>query len=75
MTNNGVTNTKTITTTVRNELKASVQGYKLPTNKLFLLNTSAGVYDKAQWKIGENTYSTLDSVILDFEEVPSADEK
>lgn len=75
MTNNGVTNTKTITTTVRNELKASVQGYKLPTNKLFLLNTSVGVYDKAQWKIGENTYSTLDSVILDFEEVPSADEK
>lgn len=52
-----------------------MQGYKLPTNKLFLLNTSAGVYDKAQWKIGENTYSTLDSVILDFEEVPSADEK
>lgn len=41
VTNNGVTNTKTITVTVRNELKASVQAYRLPGDRLYVINTSA----------------------------------
>lgn len=75
VTNNGVSNTKTINIIVRNELKAGVQGYRLPNDQLYLLNTSVGVYDKAQWKIGEHSYTTLDNITLDFDSVPTADEK
>ncbi len=73
MTNNGVTNTKYHTIHVRNELKASVQGYKISDDKLFLLNTSQGVYDKAKWSIGDYASTQLESVTLDVKDVPNAD--
>lgn len=40
VTHNGVSNTKYQTIHVRNELKAGVQAYKIPGEKLYLLNTS-----------------------------------
>ena len=73
VTNNGVTNTKYHTIHVRNELKASVQGYKISDDKLFLLNTSQGVYDKAKWTIGNYSSTQLESVTLDVKDVPNAD--
>ncbi len=73
VTNNGVTNTKYHTIHVRNELKASVQGYKISDDKLFLLNTSQGVYDKAKWSIGDYASTQLESVTLDVKDVPNAD--
>lgn len=73
VTHNGVSNTKYQTITVRNELKASIQAYKLPNNKLFVMNTSQGVYDKALWNIGNFSSENLDSIIVDFDEIPSAD--
>lgn len=73
VTNNGVSNTKFTTVHVRNELKASTAGYKLPDNKLFLLNTSQGVYDKAKWTIGSFTSNQLESVIIDYNDISQAD--
>lgn len=56
-------------------MKAAAQGYRLPNNQLYLLNTSSGVYDKAQWKIGENSFTTLDNIVIDAQSIPTADEK
>lgn len=75
VTNNGVSNTKYQTISVRNELKASTQAYLLPNDKLYILNTSQGVFDKATWTIGDKSYENLDSLVLDLNDVPVADEK
>lgn len=73
VTNNGVSNTKYYTLSVRNELKASAVGYKLPDNRMYILNTSQGVYDKAQWKIGNFESTQLDSIILEEKDIPTPD--
>ena len=71
VTNNGVSNTKYHTVIVRNELKADVQIYKISDgknpDKLYIMNTSQGSYDKATWKIGNFSSETLDSVVLDMD--------
>lgn len=72
VTHNGVSNTKYQTVYVRNELKASVQAYKIPGDKLYLLNTSEGVYDKVLWNFGETNSDSLYSLVLDFDDIPPA---
>lgn len=74
VTNNGVSNTKYHSISVRNELKASVQGFKIPGDKVLIMNTSQGAYDKAKWTIGEFSSSQLESIILEASEIPEAAE-
>jgi PKD repeat protein len=66
--NNGVSNTKYQTIYVKNELKATVEGYQIG-DRIYLINTSRGSYDKVAWNIGtessENTYSHMISGSLD----------
>lgn len=75
VTNNWVSNTKYYTISVRNELKASYIGYKLPWDKLYLMNTSQGVYDTTQWTLGSFTSTQPEGVLVDFANLPKADEK
>lgn len=49
--NNGISNTKYQTIYVKNELKASVVGYRMG-DMTYFVNTSRGVYDSAKWLIG-----------------------
>jgi PKD repeat protein len=58
VTNNWVSNTKYITVTIKNPLKADFQWYTLPNWDVYLLNTSKWPYEKAAWNIwGEVTES------------------
>jgi PKD repeat protein len=54
VTNNGVSNTKYQTIYVKNILKASTRGYTLPNGDIYLINTSAWVYDKSVWNLGSD---------------------
>jgi hypothetical protein len=47
---NGVSNTKYQIVYVKNELKASVAGYRI-NDTVYFLNTSRGIYDSAKWNI------------------------
>ena len=75
VTNNGVSNTKYHTISVRNELKAKAIGYRLPNGQIYLLNTSQGVYDKAKWIIGSYESTQLDSILLDEKDISLDTEK
>lgn len=72
VTHNGVSNTKYQTIHIKNELKADVQVFRIPGEKLYLLNTSQGTYEKVSWKIGDATYNTPHSLVLDLDDVPVA---
>lgn len=65
VTNNGVSNTKFQTIHVKNKLKADIQGYKLPDNRIYLLNASEWVYDKAHWEFWNTTSESLNTLLLD----------
>lgn len=75
VTNNGVSNTKYHTILVRNELKASYIGFRLPDNKIYLMNTSRGKFDATAWKIGDFNASDPDGIIVDFADIPQSDTK
>lgn len=75
VTHNGVSNTKYHTVVVRNELKASYLGYKIPGDKLYLMNTSQGVFDTAKWTLGTFTSHQSDGVVIDFDDLPSVNDK
>ncbi|MBP9779181.1 PKD domain-containing protein [Candidatus Gracilibacteria bacterium] len=62
VTNNGVSNTKYITVTIKNPLKADFQGYTLPNGDVYLLNTSKGPYEKTSWNIGGEVTESLYSL-------------
>jgi PKD repeat protein/type IV secretory pathway VirB2 component (pilin) len=64
VTYNGVSNTKYQTIYVKNALKAQAQGYRLPDGTIYLLNASEGIYDKALWKIGDESTESLYSTII-----------
>jgi PKD repeat protein len=72
VTNNGVSNSKYQTIHVKNKLQASVYGYKLPDNRVYLINTSEGSYNKATWELGSTNSESLNSVILNADEVPTS---
>ena len=65
VTNNGVSNTKFQTIHVKNKLKADIQGYRLPDNRIFILNASEWVYDRAHWEFWDTTSESLNSLLLD----------
>ncbi|MBX9809839.1 PKD domain-containing protein [Candidatus Gracilibacteria bacterium] len=70
VTNNGVSNSKYQTIHVKNKLTANVEIYKLPDGRTYLMNTSDGVYDKANWEVGTITSETLSSLLLDASITP-----
>ncbi len=71
VTNNGVSNSKYQTIHVKNKLQASVYGYRLPDNRVYLINTSEGSYNKAVWELGLTNSESLNSVMLSANEVPT----
>jgi PKD repeat protein/type IV secretory pathway VirB2 component (pilin) len=64
VTNNGVSNSKYQTIHVKNKLKAAVYGYRLPDNKIFLMNASEGSYETAHWEIGSIVSESPTSVVI-----------
>ncbi len=52
VTNNGVSNSKYQKIQVKNKLKAGVYGYKLPDNRIYLMNASEGAYETSRWEVG-----------------------
>ncbi len=65
VTNNGVSNSKYQTIHVKNKLKAAAYGYRLPDNRVYLMNASEGSYDKAHWEIGTTLSDSPASVMID----------
>lgn len=61
VTYNGVSNSKYQTIIVKNELKAKVIGYRSD-DAVYLINTSAGVYDTTSWQVGEIRSDALYSI-------------
>jgi len=55
---NGSSNTKYQVIYVKNELKASVSGYRIG-DMTYILNTSRGTYDAAKWSVGGIDDSSL----------------
>jgi hypothetical protein len=72
VTNNGVSNSKYQIIHVKNKLKAAAYGYKLPDNKIYLMNASEGSYETARWDIGQMTSESPTSVVLDATGLPTA---
>lgn len=65
VTNNGVSNSKYQTIHVKNKLKAAVYGYRLPDNKIFLMNASEGSYEAAHWEIGSIVSESPTSIVIE----------
>lgn len=51
VTNNGVSNSKYQTIHVKNKLKAAAYAYKLPDDRIYLMNASEGSYEQVHWEI------------------------
>ncbi len=62
---NGVSNSKYQTMYVKNELSPNVSVFRKE-NKIFAINTSLGVFEKAQWTFWEATSNNLYSASYDF---------
>jgi PKD repeat protein len=73
VTNNGVSNTKYQTIYVKNILKASARGYALPNGDIYLINTSAWVYDKSVWNLGADLIESPYAVRIARENVGTGD--
>jgi PKD repeat protein len=65
VTYNGVSNTKYQTIYVKNELRAKVAWYRLPDGRVYFMNTSNGIYDKALWNIWEKTIESPYAVMME----------
>jgi PKD repeat protein len=65
VTYNGVSNTKYQTIYVKNELKAKVAWYRLPDGRVYFMNMSNGIYDKALWNIWEKTIESPYAVMIE----------
>lgn len=69
VTHNGVSNTKYQTITIKNPLKASFYGYKLPSGDIYLLNASKGSYDQVSWTVGNETIDSIYSYTIPKDKV------
>ncbi len=65
VTNNGVSNSKYQTVHVKNKLQANVHLYKLPDNRIYIMNASEWSYDSAHWEVGSITSDSLSSITVD----------
>lgn len=63
VTYNGTSNSKFQNITVKNELKAAVKAYRKG-NIISFLNVSQGLYDTAQWQIGDIQSDSLYNLII-----------
>ncbi len=71
VTNNGVSNSKYQTIHVKNKLQAAVYGYRLPDDRVYLMNASEGAYESARWEIGSTISESPTWVILDSTNLPT----
>ncbi len=71
VTNNGVSNSKYQKIQVKNKLKAGVYGYKLPDNRIYLMNASEGAYETSRWEVGSTVSDSPTWVILDSTNLPT----
>jgi PKD repeat protein len=71
VTNNGVSNSKYQIIHVKNKLQAAAYAYRLPDNKIYLMNASEGSYDQARWEIGSTVSESPTSIVIDATGIPA----